>query len=275
MEPADQHDPNPRLVQRTDSTKRDGILRLLHVEDNPSDAVLMQEYIRSACQQWDISLSDASMAMFLPEPLQVEFDTAERLSDLTSARAAAADCAIVDLSLPDAEGLDALVVLRSMSGDLPIVVLTGFDDLEVGLTALRNGADDYLIKSKVDGSSLDRAVRYAIARRQLTRESAAAAAAATITTANSILAHAGLPEVPGIGAAGAVRGRRHEVATGTHRVTVQIERTTGEYALVCESCTWEALRGPGEPHSWEERGLDAVLLQHVTFGEQASDVAGF
>jgi hypothetical protein len=52
-------------------------------------------------------------------------------------------------------------------------------------------------------------------------------------------------------------------------VTVQIERATGEYALVCQSCGWQALRGPGELHSWTDRGLDTVLLQHVTFGDPA------
>ena len=127
-------------------------LRLLHVEDNPADALLMQEYIRS----------------MLPD---VEFDTAERLSDLTPDRAGDGRLRDPGPVAARCDGLEALIALRAMSENLPIIVLTGFDDLEVGLSALRYGADDYLVKRNVDGLSLDRAVQYAIARRHLTLKS--------------------------------------------------------------------------------------------------------
>jgi DNA-binding NarL/FixJ family response regulator len=142
---------------------------------------------------------------------------------VTQARAAAADCAILDLSLPDASGLQALVALRALSPDLPIVVLTGFDDLEVGLSALRCGADDYLVKSQVDGFTLDRAVRYAIARRQLVTDQVVAAAAATVTAITAILCRTARSQVQAIASedpssqqagatAAADRAGRHQVA---------------------------------------------------------------
>jgi len=158
-------------------------LRLLHIEDNPADALLMQEYIRESCRRWNLSLPSDASTVRSPESSAVEFDSVQRLADVTQSRTAAADCAILDLSLPDASGLQALVALRALSPELPIVVLTGFDDLEVGLLALRCGADDYLVKSQVDGFTLDRAVRYAIARRQLAGEQTAA----TVSAISAIL----------------------------------------------------------------------------------------
>ena len=109
------------------------------------------------------------------------------------ARALAADCAILDLSLPDASDLQALLSLRSMSEDLPIIVLTGLRrPRRRTLRRCDLGADDYL--GQEPGRRLftsDRAVRYAIARRRLTRDVAAAAAAATIDTASGHLVGGG------------------------------------------------------------------------------------
>lgn len=249
-------------------------LRLLHIEDNPADALLMQEFITESCRHWNMSLPHDAVQDPAGAQYQVEFDTAERLADVTTARASAADCAILDLSLPDASGLDALVALRAMSQDLPIVVLTGFDDLEVGLSALRCGADDYLVKSQIDGFTLDRAVRYSIARRRLATDQAVAAAAATVTAVADLLARTASDEqVRAIGAEGQPvrQPRRSESAPapGTHQVMVQIDAVQGEYTLECQTCSWSAPRGEDARHSWSERSLDAVLLQHLTFGQEA------
>lgn len=124
-------------------------VRVLHVEDSRTYAALIQAYILNS------------------QP-EATFDTVHQLSDITPERAAAADCAILDLGLPDASGLEALVVLRAMAPKLPIIVLTGFDDLSLGINALREGAEDYLVKNKVDGQSLTRAIGYAVERRRIT-----------------------------------------------------------------------------------------------------------
>jgi DNA-binding NarL/FixJ family response regulator len=140
--------PAPTLVESAAASPRRG-LRLLHFEDNATVALLAQSYIRSV----------------IPD---VVFDSAVRICDVTADIAAAASCAILDLSLPDASGLEALHALRQLSPDLPIIVLTGFDDLDMGLSAIRDGAEDYLVKNYVDGDSLQRAIRYAMERRRLT-----------------------------------------------------------------------------------------------------------
>lgn len=194
--------------------------RLLLVEDNLADSLLTQAYLRDV----------------LPG---VEFDTAARLGELTPERADTADCAILDLSLPDASGLEALAALRAMSQELPIIVLTGFDDLELALDALRHGAEDYLIKNHADGYTLERAIRYAVERRRMTLDLAGAMTRTSATLGEPVL--------------------------GTHEVAVRVDEETGEYALRCMSCDWEPDHG-NDAHSWTDRALDTVLPDHIDFG---------
>ena len=75
-----------------------------------------------------------------------------------------ADCVLLDLGLPDAMGLSALEKLRAHVPDVPIVVLTGRLDDGIGPEALAAGAQDFLVKGQVDGSGLERSVRYAVER---------------------------------------------------------------------------------------------------------------
>jgi serine phosphatase RsbU (regulator of sigma subunit) len=79
-----------------------------------------------------------------------------------------ADCALLDLGLPDAFGLTALEKLRSQVRDVPVVVLTGRVDDGIGPEALAAGAQDYLVKGQVDGPGLERSVRYAMERGRAT-----------------------------------------------------------------------------------------------------------
>ena len=233
-------------LSTADSTAPDR-LRLLHVEDNPADAMLTQEFIRGVVAD-------------------VEFINATRLADVTPERAAEATCALLDLSLPDASGLEALHALRGMSDRLPIIVLTGFDDFEVGLSAIRDGAEDYLIKNYVDGQMLDRAIRYAIERRRLTVElvGAAGKASAAVTAAAEATAAARRA----LAQQQAEDAHHHHIkaAPGTHLVAVGIDPDTGDYVLSCESCSWTAERGDEALVSWAERSLDQMLVRHVTVG---------
>jgi DNA-binding response OmpR family regulator len=236
-------------------------LRLLHLEDNASDALLMQEYIKDV----------------LP---QAVFDSAVRLSDVTPERAASAACALVDLTLPDASGLEALLAVRGMSETLPIIVLTGFDNLELGLEAVRYGADDYLIKNHVDGYTLERAVKYSIERRRLMLELASAEVASVIATAGTIAADSAAQLATDAAALATMEadtvsaGRRgmptpSRAAVGTHEVSVRVDEASSEYVLSCQSCDWVAGRGLDELHSWSARSLDEVLLHHVNFSASA------
>ncbi len=76
------------------------------------------------------------------------------------------DVVLLDLALPDCNGLDAIVQIRSRVPDKPIVVLTRVDDDAVAMESLKHGAQDYLIKGQVDGPLLGRSLLYAIERRR-------------------------------------------------------------------------------------------------------------
>ena len=75
------------------------------------------------------------------------------------------DCVLMDLGLPDAEGLTGMRRLLDLAPAVPVVVLTGVDDDEVGLDAVKEGAQDYLVKARSDGPLIARAIRYAIERK--------------------------------------------------------------------------------------------------------------
>jgi two-component system cell cycle sensor histidine kinase/response regulator CckA len=123
----------------------DGI-RVLLVEDNPGDARLFTELVRDASAQLKLVHVDR-LATAISRLGHDQFDVM-----------------LLDLSLPDADGLDTLVRARSEAPKIPIVVLTGHDDEALAVRAVRAGAQDYLVKGRVDGDLLVRSIRYASER---------------------------------------------------------------------------------------------------------------
>jgi len=75
------------------------------------------------------------------------------------------DVVLADLHLPDSAGMETVSRLLARGGDIPVVVLTGVDDDQVGSEAVRRGAQDYLVKQEVRGGILGRVLRYAIERK--------------------------------------------------------------------------------------------------------------
>ena len=129
--------------------KQRGRTRALLIEDNPADARLLVEV-----------LADPGGGDLLLEHVTRLSDGVNRL------RQGGIDVVLLDLSLPDAKGLEACDRLRGDVPDVPVVVLTGLDDRESALQALWGGAQDYLVKGQVDGQVVMRAVRYAIERQR-------------------------------------------------------------------------------------------------------------
>ena len=123
--------------------------RLVLVEDNPGDAVLVREMLRTS---W---------------PASFDFDHVDRVAAAREHLLRAdATCVLLDLSLPDAQGLEAVDRVQAVAPDVPIVVLSGLHDEELALRAVQEGAQDYLIKGRVDGHLVSRSVRYAIERKR-------------------------------------------------------------------------------------------------------------
>jgi phosphoserine phosphatase RsbU/P len=126
-------------------------LHILLVEDNPGDARLIVE-----------DLKEPGVAHQIVQSGRLG-DALQRVQDDPEGRI---DVVILDLSLPDAQGLEAVGRIRAAAPRLPIVVLTGLADEDVAFRAVEEGVQDYLVKGKVNGSLLVRALRYAIERKR-------------------------------------------------------------------------------------------------------------
>lgn len=124
-------------------------LSLLLVEDDRADALLVEDLISSAVDDIRVTWAQ-SMAH------------AER--ELASARP---DCVLLDLHLPDASGIEALDRIAKRDATVPIVVLTGLNDEFFGASAVAAGAQDYLVKGRVEPEMLRRALLYAIERKRV------------------------------------------------------------------------------------------------------------
>jgi diguanylate cyclase len=121
---------------------------ILLVEDSPGDVRLVEELLREA---WPVAGSINHVS-------SVEDAIGRVAKDVPA-------CILLDLSLPDAQGLGTLERVRDAYPSVPIVVLTGTDDEAQAVQAVQEGAQDYLVKGQVDGHLLGRAIRYAIERK--------------------------------------------------------------------------------------------------------------
>jgi CheY-like chemotaxis protein len=135
------------LPTRKGTALRQNPLRVLLIEDNPGDARLVQEMLRDE--------ADTSYALTTVTTLR---EGLERL------KTEEFDTVLLDLSLPDGQAVETLGALRFHEGRRPIVVLTGIKDEVVAANAMRQGAEDFLVKGQIDGPSLARALRHALER---------------------------------------------------------------------------------------------------------------
>ena len=128
-------------------------IRLLLVEDNAADARVVERHLK------DAGLNDVNC-----DWVQSAAAAAERLQKVEY------DLVLLDLGLPDAQGLQALRALRAVADLTPIIVLTGSDDYKQGLLAVREGAQDYLEKRRVNAGMLSRIVSYSVERSMFHRD---------------------------------------------------------------------------------------------------------
>lgn len=125
-------------------------VEILLVEDNLGDAQLIQT-----------TLQDVAAGAFALTRVPRLAEALQCLNDVTF------DLILLDLGLPDCTGFDTLTKLMPRAANVPILVLTGVDDEELGEAAIANGAQDYLIKGQLLGHRLWRVIRYAIERHRL------------------------------------------------------------------------------------------------------------
>ncbi|MEH2080536.1 MAG: response regulator [Nostoc sp.] len=125
------------------------IIKVLLVEDNPGDVLLLQELFKEVTT------------------VVVELIPVERLYEAVNYLANEIfDVILLDLSLPDSQGLQTFVIAHNQAKATPIIVLTGINDETLATSAMQQGAQDYLVKGQVTGDLLVRSMRYAIERQR-------------------------------------------------------------------------------------------------------------
>lgn len=151
-------------------------VEVLLIEDDPGDALLVEELLRETGAEVDIVW-------------------VRSIREASGAASPRTRCVLLDLGLPDATGLQALEQAVVLAPSAAIIVLTGLADAHRGMQALASGAEDYLVKSEVDGALLVRAIRYAMERKRA-EESARKLVEAEFTAQENARLERGLLAVP-------------------------------------------------------------------------------
>jgi DNA-binding NarL/FixJ family response regulator len=128
-------------------------IKVLMIEDNISDVLLVREMLKEArVPRFDLCVADRLESGI------------ERLGQDHY------DVVILDLGLPDSQGLESLRELCRRFPNVPILVMTGLAEGDVGIKAVQEGAQDYVLKGATDGKLFARNIRYAIERKQILDE---------------------------------------------------------------------------------------------------------
>ena len=144
-------------ILKNENNVAEKTMNILLVEDNPGDVLLFKANLLEAdFRSFDLSCAETFAAAI------------DMLKDRKF------DLIFLDLSLPDAYGVETLIRLRSFVQNIPVIVITGLNDEHVWTRAIAAGAQDYLVKGQFDGRTLVRSLRYSTERHRLLYELAMA-----------------------------------------------------------------------------------------------------
>lgn len=130
-------------------------IKVLLIEDNPGDVRLIREMLAEATKEDTLSLN-------------VEMLSVGSLSKgLECLKKGGIDMILLDLGLPDSQGFDTFTKVYNQIQEVPIVVMTGIDDEKLGVRAVQEGAQDYIVKGNLNANLLMRSICYALERHRL------------------------------------------------------------------------------------------------------------
>ena len=128
-------------------------IKIKLIEDNPGDVRLIQEMLKE------------------PPVVPFEMSCSGRLDEvLRCLERETFEVVLLDLGLPDSQGLATFHGINAQASKIPIIILSGLSDEQLALEAVAAGAQDYLVKGQIDGVVLKRAIRYAIERKRAGQE---------------------------------------------------------------------------------------------------------
>jgi signal transduction histidine kinase len=124
------------------------IIKILVIEDNPGDARLIREMLKESSS------------------IHYEITHLTKITSLRNSGSKAYDIVLLDLNYDDIGGLKSYQYASRFLGHIPIIVLTGLNDDDLGYELVKRGAQDYLIKGEIDSKNLVRSIRYSIERKK-------------------------------------------------------------------------------------------------------------
>lgn len=128
------------------------MVRILVIEDNPDDYLIIREKLRNVRDRYE--LTNATLLFTGIELLKSgEFDIV-----------------LLDLTLPDSQGLETIITYRNHIQQIPVIILTGFEDKQLSVKAIEAGAQDYLVKNNIDSEVLIRVIDYSLRRFNINKE---------------------------------------------------------------------------------------------------------
>ena len=127
-------------------------MRIFLIEDNPVDALWLKRELGALPDEF--SISEVQSLAEAKETLSTE----------------SFEVILLDLGLPDSNGLDTFLEIQPVASDIPVVVLTGMDDQQLAVEAVAKGAQDYLVKDRADSHAVVRSLNYAIERHRILKE---------------------------------------------------------------------------------------------------------
>ncbi|CAM5288892.1 hypothetical protein SAVIM338S_00266 [Streptomyces avidinii] len=164
------------MTETRDGDSGEPVYRILLVEDDDGDALIVEELLYDTGLRFELTTRPT---------------LAEARTELANSPV---NCILLDLHLPDISGTKAVATVRELAPHTAVIVLTGLSEAQAGTDAMAAGAQDYLVKGKVDADLLHRTVRYAVYRSETERASAEAQAVRLRAEENARLERGLLPK---------------------------------------------------------------------------------
>lgn len=139
----------------SDAMKKSSTIQIVLIEDDDLDAEIVVRALRTAAASRGVGTEEFALKRY-----RTIAEAVDQIPQSTP------DVMLVDIHLPDCQGLDTITRILDVASETPVIALTGMDDEQFAIDAVRTGAADYLNKSQVTRSSLRRSIYYAIERRQ-------------------------------------------------------------------------------------------------------------
>jgi len=151
------------------ATMKDKPIKVLLIEDNPLNARFIEGILAKAGgTSFNLEVADrlSTGLEILTKDMQENYESQSKKSAIRDPQSKI-DIVLLDLGLPDSQGLDTFAKAYAHAPEVPIIVLTSSDDEPLALEAVRKGAQDYLVKGEIDGHTLALSMRYAIERKHV------------------------------------------------------------------------------------------------------------